>query len=129
VADKSEDNKLIGRDYTPPDIVAKVTGRAKYAEDFRVLAKRFHSNKPPTILDAPHLYAFAALDIPDPETPVGARGIGEPPVGAGCGAVLNALAAAVGDEVFRRMPVTADMMVMALENGGKFAHEPLTANI
>ena len=27
---------------------------------------------------------------PDPETPVGARGIGEPPVGAGCCAVLNA---------------------------------------
>ena len=31
------------------------------------------------------------VDIPDPETPVGARGIGEPPVGAGCGAVLNAI--------------------------------------
>ena len=29
-------------------------------------------------------------NIPDPETPVGARGIGEPPVGAGCCAVLNA---------------------------------------
>ncbi|HUU36212.1 MAG TPA: molybdopterin cofactor-binding domain-containing protein, partial [Vicinamibacterales bacterium] len=27
--------KLIGRDYTTPDLVAKVTGRAKYAEDFR----------------------------------------------------------------------------------------------
>ncbi len=26
---------LIGRDFTPPDIHAKVTGRAKYAEDFR----------------------------------------------------------------------------------------------
>ena len=26
---------LIGRDFTPPDIRAKVTGRAKYAEDFR----------------------------------------------------------------------------------------------
>jgi CO/xanthine dehydrogenase Mo-binding subunit len=93
------------------------------------LAKRFHFNKPPTILDAPHLFTYGALDIPDPETPVGARGIGEPPVGAGCGAVLNALAAAVGDDVFRRMPVTADMIVMALENGGKFAHEALTANI
>ena len=52
-------------------------------------------------------FTYAALDIPDPETPVGVRGIGEPPVGAGCGAVLNAIAAAVGDEVFRRMPVTA----------------------
>ncbi len=27
--------KLIGQDYTTPDIVAKVTGKAKYAEDFR----------------------------------------------------------------------------------------------
>ena len=26
---------LIDRDFTPPDIRAKVTGRAKYAEDFR----------------------------------------------------------------------------------------------
>ena len=29
------DYRLIGKNYTPPDLVAKVTGRAKYAEDFR----------------------------------------------------------------------------------------------
>ena len=29
-------NKLVGQNYTTPDIVAKVTGKAKYAEDFRV---------------------------------------------------------------------------------------------
>src|SRR4026207_2141532 len=27
---------LVGHNYTTPDIVAKVTGKAKYAEDFRV---------------------------------------------------------------------------------------------
>ena len=27
---------LIGKDFTPPDVVAKVTGKAKYSEDFRV---------------------------------------------------------------------------------------------
>ena len=27
--------KLIGRDYTTPDLVAKVTGKAKYSEDYR----------------------------------------------------------------------------------------------
>src|ERR1700693_5655410 len=27
--------KLIGKNYTTPDLVAKVTGRAKYAEDYR----------------------------------------------------------------------------------------------
>jgi CO/xanthine dehydrogenase Mo-binding subunit len=92
------------------------------------IAKRFHYNKPPSILDAPRTFTFAALDIADPETPVGVRGIGEPPVGAGCGAILNAIAAAVGDDVFRRMPVTADMILTALE-AGKPAHEALTANI
>src|SRR4029079_8807282 len=30
------DNKLIGQNYTTPDLVAKVTGKAKYAEDDRV---------------------------------------------------------------------------------------------
>jgi len=29
------DRKLVGVDYTTPDLVAKVTGRAKYAEDYR----------------------------------------------------------------------------------------------
>src|SRR5947208_1932629 len=29
------DRKLIGQNYTTPDLVAKVTGRAKYAEDYR----------------------------------------------------------------------------------------------
>ena len=29
------DGKLVGTNYIPPDHVAKVTGRAKYAEDFR----------------------------------------------------------------------------------------------
>jgi len=92
------------------------------------LAKRFHYNKPPTIMDAPVNYEWAALDIPDPETPVGVRGVGEPPVGAGCAAVLNAIAAAVGDDVFKRMPVTSDMILAALE-AGRPMHEALTANI
>src|SRR5204863_2632479 len=29
------DRKLVGQDYTTPDLRAKVTGRSKYAEDFR----------------------------------------------------------------------------------------------
>ncbi|HVV93210.1 MAG TPA: xanthine dehydrogenase family protein molybdopterin-binding subunit [Hyphomicrobiales bacterium] len=28
-------NNLIGKDFTPPDVIAKVTGKAKYAEDYR----------------------------------------------------------------------------------------------
>jgi xanthine dehydrogenase molybdenum-binding subunit len=92
------------------------------------LAKRFYQMRPMSILDAPANMAWAAVDIPDPETPVGVRGVGEPPVGAGLGAVLSALADAVGHDVFRRYPVTSDMILTSLENGRRVT-EPLTANI
>jgi CO/xanthine dehydrogenase Mo-binding subunit len=71
---------------------------------------------------------WAAVEIPDPETPVGARGIGEPPVGAGCCAILNAIADALGDDIFRRAPVNLDTILTSLENG-KPVQEALTAHI
>ena len=92
------------------------------------VAKRFYQTKPPTILDVPLDIQWNALNIPDPETPVGARGVGEPPVGGGCAAVLNALSDALGDEVFRRAPVNADTILMALEAGRPMQH-PLMAHI
>jgi xanthine dehydrogenase molybdenum-binding subunit len=92
------------------------------------VARRFYSNKPPTILDVPNDMQWEALDIPDPETPVGSRGIGEPPVGGGCAAILNALADAVGDEIFRRAPVNADTILASLEAGRPMQH-PLMAHI
>ena len=91
------------------------------------LARRFHHNKPMTILDIPQMKAVA-LDIADPETPVGARGVGEPPVGAGFGAVLNAIADAIGVDAFRRAPVTSDVVLMSLTHG-KRMHEPLQSHI
>jgi xanthine dehydrogenase molybdenum-binding subunit len=92
------------------------------------LGDRFHYSKPLSILDIPATMRAEALDMPDPETPVGARGVGEPPVGAGYGAVLNAIADAVGEDVFRRAPVTADIILMSLENGRRM-HEPLRAHV
>jgi len=92
------------------------------------LAKRFHYNKPPTILDIPQNVKLDALNIPDPETPVGARGVGEPPVGAGCAAVLTALSDALGDDLFRRIPVTPDLVLTSLESGGP-QHDGLTAHL
>jgi CO/xanthine dehydrogenase Mo-binding subunit len=92
------------------------------------VAKRFYQNRPPTILDVPNDMQWEALDIPDPETPVGARGVGEPPVGGGCAAILNALADAVGDEIFRRAPVNSDTILTSLEAGHPMQH-PLMAHI
>jgi CO/xanthine dehydrogenase Mo-binding subunit len=92
------------------------------------LNKRLYENKPPTILDVPAKFEWAALNIPDPESPVGARGIGEPPVGGGCCAILNAISDALGDEIFRRAPVMADIILTSLEYGRPVT-EVLTAHI
>jgi len=92
------------------------------------ISRRFYQTKPPTILDVPVNMQWAALDIPDPETPIGARGIGEPPVGGGCGAILNALSDALGDEVYRRAPVNLDTILTSLE-AGRPMQDPLTAHI
>ncbi len=93
-----------------------------------MLSKRFHHSTPPTILDVPVNMQWEALDIPDPETPVGSRGIGEPPVGGGCASILNALSDALGDEIFRRAPVNADTILISLESGRPMQH-PLMAHI
>ena len=93
-----------------------------------MLSKRFYQSKPPTILDVPVDMQWMALDIPDPETPVGARGVGEPPVGGGCASVLNALSDALGDEIFQRAPVNADTILTSLEAGRPMQH-PLMAHI
>jgi CO/xanthine dehydrogenase Mo-binding subunit len=93
-----------------------------------MVSKRFHHNKPPTILDVPVDMQWTALDIPDPETPVGARGVGEPPVAGGCASILNALSDALGDEIFQRAPVNADTILTSLDAGRPMQH-PLTAHI
>jgi hypothetical protein len=49
-------------------------------------------------------------------------------VGGGCGAILNALSDALGDEIYRRAPVNLDTILTSLENGRPM-QDPLTAHI
>jgi hypothetical protein len=42
--------------------------------------------------------------------------------------VLNAIAAAVGVDAFRRAPVTADIVLMSLASGRR-SHEPLRGHL
>ena len=84
------------------------------------LAKRFYQNRPPTILDVPRKMTWEALEIPDPETPVGARGIGDRRWGAALGACARSsmrCRMTIGDEVYRRSPVGLERDSMALEHG------------
>jgi len=71
----------------------------------------FHNSKLPTYLDSPTPMDWAAMDIPDPQNPVGAKGIGEPIQGCAAAALLCAISDALGGHLFNRVPVTADMIV------------------
>ena len=78
--------------------------------------KRFHTAKPISIMNSPASFEFAAVGIPDRETPVGSRGIGEPPVGAGAAVVLSAVYDAIGVYI-NRTPLSIDKILNALEGG------------
>jgi CO/xanthine dehydrogenase Mo-binding subunit len=83
------------------------------------LSSRMHHNKPPTMLDVPINAKWAAVGLPDPTNPVGAKGIGEPSTVAAAGALLCALADAVGDDIIRRTPVQPEQIATALAKTGQ----------
>src|SRR5262249_46438038 len=43
----------------------------------KLVSRRFYQNKPPTILDIPTAMQWEALNIPETQNPVGAKGVGE----------------------------------------------------
>jgi xanthine dehydrogenase D subunit len=63
----------------------------------------------PTILDAPSIVT-ELVEHPEPDTPYGAKGVGEVPTIAATPAVVNALRAATGREL-NRVPVRPDDLV------------------
>jgi len=83
-----------------------------------------YQSKPPSYLDVPSVMGWAAVDKPDPTNPVGAKGIGEPPMGAAASALLSAISDAMGGYVFNRTPVVADMIVNAI-SGREQSHGKL----
>jgi CO/xanthine dehydrogenase Mo-binding subunit len=86
-----------------------------------------HQAKPPSYLDVPSEMAWAAVDQPDPQNPVGAKGVGEPLMGCAAAALLCAISDALGGVYFNRTPVVADMIINAA-NGRSPAHRPLQVN-
>lgn len=86
-----------------------------------------HQAKPPSYLDVPAEMDWAAVDIPDPQNPVGAKGVGEPLMGCAAAALLCAISDALGGHVFNRTPVVPDMIVNAAA-GQPPSHGPLAVN-
>ncbi len=91
-------------------------------------ANRLYTARPPGMLDVPIDMEWAAVEIPDPQTPVGAKGIGEPPVGAGSAALTSAIADALGGKCLCRTPLTADVILAEIE-GRPPAYGPLDLHV
>jgi CO/xanthine dehydrogenase Mo-binding subunit len=91
-------------------------------------ANRLYTARPPGILDIPPDLKWGAVNIPDPQDPVGAKGIGEPPVGAGAAALTCAVADAMGGRCVCRTPLTPDIILAELE-GRERGHGRLDQHI
>jgi CO/xanthine dehydrogenase Mo-binding subunit len=86
-----------------------------------------HQAKPPSYLDVPSKMGWAAVNIADPQNPVGSKGIGEPLMGCSAAALLCAISEALGGHYFNRTPVVIDMIVNA-HSGQPQSHTPLQVN-
>ncbi len=83
--------------------------------------------KPVTYLDMPANLMADWVDKPDPTSPMGTKGIGEPPLGAAASAVLCALSDCLGGYLFNRTPVKADTIINVAVNL-PLSHKPLQIN-
>ncbi len=86
-----------------------------------------YQTKPPSFLDVPSVMRADWVDQPDPQSPLGTKGIGEPVMGAGAAALLCAISDALGGHVFNRTPVTPDQILNAIA-GRPQSHQPLQVN-
>src|SRR5216683_3070342 len=113
------DNKLVGQNYTTPDLVAKVTGAAKYAEDFRVEGMLFCKL---LVSPMPHarvrrLNTTAALAMPGVKAILTADDMPGAAVGATLGENVQATAQAERGLTFEPLPFVVDP-IESLRPGG-----------
>jgi len=86
-----------------------------------------YQSKPPTNMDVPVETNMSAVNIPDPQNPVGARGIGEPTQGAAAAAYASAIADALDGHLFNTAPITTDMIINHLA-GNDYSSKSLHTN-
>jgi len=83
--------------------------------------------KPATYGDVALRFRTSAVDLPDPSSPLGTKGIGEPLLGCAGSALLCAISEAVGGHAFNRTPIVPDMILNHLA-GRPQAHGALQVN-
>jgi len=86
-----------------------------------------HQSKPPTYKDVPLETQAQGVNIPDPQSPIGARGIGEPTQGAAAAALASAISDALDGHLFNTAPTTTDMIINHLA-GNTYSSKTLKTN-
>jgi CO/xanthine dehydrogenase Mo-binding subunit len=116
----------VGRALNPALVEGQMRGGAAQAigwalyedlahdEDGRLLAGSFLEYALPTAERLPEVETMI-VEVPSPDGPYGAKGVGEAPVVAGPAAIANAVAAAIGKRLYE-LPMTAPRVWEALRS-------------
>jgi CO/xanthine dehydrogenase Mo-binding subunit len=81
----------------------------------------YWQSKVPTYLDVPAQMQTGWVEFPDPQNPVGARGVGEPAMGSVSAALTCAISDALDGHLFNTAPITADMIINHVAGTGENA--------
>lgn len=118
----------VGRAINPASVDGQIMGGVVQGIGWGLYESMVHDDNG-TLLTASFLdYAVPAIksvpqietviiEIPAPVGPFGGKGIGEPPVIPGAGAIANAIADAINVRVYE-IPMTPERVVRAAQNGG-----------
>lgn len=85
-----------------------------------------YQTKPPTYMDVARNFDVGGVDKPDFDNPLGVKGAGEPPMGAGASTLLNAIQDAMSGHMFNRAPVKPDLILSVA--AGSQQYKPLRIN-
>ena len=88
----------------------------------KLMNPNFTDYKLPTAMDVPGEIVPIILEVPQPEGPFGARGVGEHTMIPVAPMIANAIEDAVGVRI-KSMPVTAEKIAMALVFGESFVEK------
>jgi CO/xanthine dehydrogenase Mo-binding subunit len=118
----------VGRIINPAGIHGQVEGgvaqgigwalyeRMVYGEEGHLRTATFADYDLPSATEVPPI-TTVLLEVPSPDGPLGARGVGEPPVVAGAAAIANAIFDAVGVRP-TEIPMTPESVLAVLRRGG-----------
>jgi carbon-monoxide dehydrogenase large subunit len=87
----------------------------RFDENGKLLNAGFADYKIPTCLDIPDKVVPIIVEVPQPDGPFGARGIGEHPMIPIAPMIANAVRNAVGIRI-KSMPLTAEKIALAVVN-------------